>query len=366
MPQNFNLSQNFEIDLITAEQLLIESGKDPMLALLPSKSIDSSIIKWDQPENGYGLLSERGRNGEPDVTKVSGFREYSMEPGYYGERTLIDENMQLLQREYGTPNEPISLDFLVNNAVMQLSSRLVQRIRFIVAQLLTQGKFFVLSRGNALKHADSIAGFNLLTPAVSWKTAATATPLDDLLMWQNILQTGTSSKFGTESQLLMSDQSVNDVFATSQIRDKFRLTYGSSIMGLDGDQGVNRLLNAFGLPKIVRYNEGYYPSEALAIARGFNNFTKFLPQGQIIWAGTRPEGIPIGSFFFTRNLVNEDPEMGPDWRLDNTDVKNGLTPNVYTTLFRSPKPPVNYELDVGFNGGPAVRYPSAVAGIAYS
>lgn len=363
MPDTYNLTQNYAIDVILEEYLLVNSGRDPLLALLPMGYEDTSKVVWDQPENGYGLLSLRGLGGTPDVTGIAGSRQYSLEPGYYGEKVVFHEKQLTLSRELGTPNEPASLDWFVSNGMRQLSRRALDQARNIISKLFRLGRYDIRSRDGRVQHADSIENYNVLVPGTSWSNYAAATPIDDLLLWKNQLQTGTSSKFGKESTLIAQTATINDLLQCSQIRSAFKMKFGSSPLGLDG---MNDILNGFELPKIEVYDEGYYDTEANAIAR--TGFIRHIPAKSLIWAGTRPEGVPIGKFVLTRNLVNKPPIGNmPDLRYDNNSgqVKGSLSEGLYTLLEYYQKPPVRLELDIGFNGGPAIRYPSAAAGIYY-
>lgn len=363
MADVFNLSQNYEIDLIVAEYMADVMDGDPLLELLPLAYQDTDQVVWEQPENGYGLLSLRGLNGEPDVAPVTGFRRYAMAPGYYGERVVIDETEMTRARQPGTPNEAVDHEWLIGWRMQQETVKAFNQVRNIIANLLLYGKFLNRKANGAITHADSIAGYNSLSPAAGWAASpSTATPVDDLLGWKNTLQTGTSSRFGKESRLLMQTATLNDLFATTQLRTLFKIEYGNTPLGLDG---VNTILAGFELPQIVVYDEGYFPTAADAANR--TNFQRFLPPKAVIWAGARPRGQTLGQFYFTRNLVNRPPVgTAPDApeRAADTD-RLPWAEGLYTLLEYHRMPP-KYVIDIGFNGGPAIRYPSAVAGITYS
>jgi hypothetical protein len=359
----FNLSQNYEIDLIVAEYMYDAMDGDALIELLPLAYQDADQVVWEQPENGYGLLSLRGLNGEPDVAPVTGFRRYAMSPGYYGERVVIDETEMTKARQPGTPNEAVDHEWLIGWRMQQETVKAFNQVRNIIAALLLTGKFLNRKPNGAVTHADSIAGFNSLSPATGWAASpSTATPIDDLLGWKNALQTGTSSRFGKGSKLLMQTGTLNDLFATAQIRTLFKIEYGNTPLGLDG---VNAILAGFELPQIEVYDEGYYPDVASAAAR--TNFVRFLPAKSIIWAGVRPKGQTLGQFYFTRNLINRPP-VGEvmDSREQAADLERMPWAEGIYTLLEYHRMPPKYVVDIGFNGGPAIRYPSAVAGITYS
>lgn len=376
MPDAFTLTQNYEIDVILPELMVDEmdtDGKgDPLLELLPLSYSDADLIKWDQYENGFGLLSLRGLGGDPDVVGVPGIRQYAVAPGYYGERAIYDETEFTKGREPGSANVPAEPSRRLAILTQYQAAKSVNRIRQTVSDFLLTGKFMNVDKAGRVTHADRIENYRTFSPANDGNTGpgwaaspSTATPLNDLKYWQNQLQIGTSSRFGTDSTLICQSGVVVDLLKTTQIQQTYRSKFGSSIMGLEG---VNDLLLGFGLPKLVPYDEGYYPTLADAINRTTANFTRVLPPKSLIWAGTRPKGQKLGKFVLTRNAINNPPVgsgVEPP-RRNPLAGKYQWAEGLYILLEYRPKPPSRFELDVGFNGGPVVHFGSASAGVTYT
>lgn len=362
MPNTRTLSQNYEIELAVAELMNDVAADDPLLSVFPLGWCDADELIWDQPENGYGLLSLRGLNGEPNIAPVTGFRKLKMTPGYYGETVEIDETEMTKAREPGSPNNPIDLKWILGYRTEQQVSKAFNQIRYLAAQLGIFGKYYVTRPGGGAVHADSIAGFNGLV-ASAWHTSpTTATPINDLLGFKNTLQTGTSSRFGKDSTLFMQTAAYNDLVETTDIRTVFKIQYGNTPLGLEG---LNHILAGFDLPKIQIYDEGYYltPSDA----QNRVNFQRFLPTLSAMWVGTRPKGVPCGNFLFTRNMLNQPPEgETPQYKWSKGDLERMPWAQGLATMLEFFRKPPRYELDVWFNGGIAVKYPSAIAGLTWS
>ncbi len=364
---SFTLAQNYDIDLILpdlmSEEMTGDQEPDPLLEQMPLEYEDVDLIKYDQYENGYGLLSLRGLGGEPEVVPIPGFREYVIAPGYYGERAILNETEMTKNREAGTPNLPADLGKRLGIMTQYQADKAVNRIRQTLADLLRTGRFVNKDSAGKVTHADQIEGFRTFSPAIGWAAnPSTAVPVDDMLSWQNTLQLGTSSRFGEDAVQLCQQSVLNDLFATTQIRNVFKNNYGATPLGLNG---LNGILTGFGLPKIVAYNAGYYPTLNDSINR--TNFTRILPVKSMIWLGTRPKGQKIGRFKLTRNVpqaILQDADFTPKMSRAVADYQ--WAEGLGVSLYLHSRLPYHYELDVWFNGGPVPHYGSAAAGISYT
>jgi hypothetical protein len=365
----FTLAQNYDIDIILPDLMYDEmdlgGGKDPLLELLPLEYEDADMIKWNQWENGYGPLGLRGLGGTPDVTQVPGYREYLVSPGYYGERAVLDEVEMTKNRQPGTPNLPADPKERLGIMTQYQAAKSVSRFRQTIADFLLTGTFANKDGAGRMVHTDTIENYQTFSPAVGWAAdPVNATPISDLLDWQNALQKGTSSRFGPDSTLLCQDAVVNDLFKTAQIQSAYKNKFGASFIGLEG---VNELFVGFGLPKIQRYNEGYFLTLEDAVNRTKANFYRVLPEKKLVWVGTRPKGQKLGRFALTRNvplnlLKGDAGAPLKSRRVEEYQWAEGLG----VSLFLHDRLPFRYELDVWFNGGPVVHFGSAAAGIGYT
>ena len=373
MPATVNtLAQNYDIDLILPDLMTDEMadtpGGDPLLDKYPLVYEDFDLIKYNQWENGYGLLGLRGLGGEPDVVQVPGKREHTIAPGYYGERAVLDETEMTKDREAGSANLPAEPEERLGIITQYQSEKAVNRLRKTLSDFLLTGRFTNRSASGAVLHADVIENYRTFSPAGSGGTGpgwaadpANAKPINDLLYWQNQLEIGTSSQFGPDSELVCQRGVLVDLFATAQIQSVYKDKFGATPLGLDG---LNAILMGYGLPKIRVYNAGYYNTLADAVNRNTaTGFTRVMPTKSLIWLGTRPKGQKIGKFALTRNV--------PLALAKGTDLMENRSAQAFAKgigiqLFMNNRLPFRYELDVWFNGGPVALFGSASAGITYT
>lgn len=378
MTEQIVLTQNYDIDVILPELMFEEMndvGEDPLLKALPlSYDGNADMVKWDQYENGYGLLSLRGLGGEPNVVPVPGIRQYAVAPGYYGERAVLDETEMTKGRQPGTPNLAIDPTERIAILTQYQAEKSVNRIRRTIADLLRTGEFTNVSPSGGVVHQDRIENYQSITinnntlPKTGlqlgpgWRSnPTTAQPLNDLMKIKTELEFGTSSEFGPNSTLLVNPAVQTDLLATKQVQETYKDRFGASIASFEQ---LDQLLLGLGLPKLVPYKKGFYPTVTDAVNRV--NFTRIIPDKWMIWLGTRPKGQKLGRFQLTRNLGVSPPDGVPD-EPTRVNYRKELewAEGIYMQLRWVPRMPFRYEFDVGFNGGPVVYFGSAAAGITY-
>jgi hypothetical protein len=390
----------------------------PIFADFPMVDSDYGEVMWEQEDNYVGLQQVRGFNGEPPKVQRVGMKRYQMAPGVYGEWAPIDERELATRRAYGTFNQPINVVDLVGRVQRQLLVRRLDRVESIIWALLANGTFSVPGPNGSILHTDSYTT-QQFTAAVSWATSATSTPLADL-RGIKLLARGTSGRFDASAKLYVNTQTLNNMLNNQNQSDLAgRRTGGFGTF--NSLANLNELFTMDNLPNIVEYDEGYlteggvvtstitsggsyanagtYPNVALtggggsgALATvvitgtavtavtvtnpgagytsaptGFtaaagmgtvttaavlsgtvgNPFVPFIPTNTGILVGKRPAGQVLGEFKLTRNPVN--PGGGP-----------GAYMTVINNSGEGARPPANVEVHQGFNGGPAILYPSAV------
>jgi len=377
MPDILNLTQNYSIDLILPDLMfdeMNEDGADPLLETLPLVHEKEDMLIWDQHENGYGLLGLRGLGGQPDVTLAPGIRKYAVSPGYYGERCELPETEMTKSREPGTPNLPAKPEERIAIMMQYQANKAINRVRKISADLLRTGRFTNTSANGRVVHTDQIENYTTIAIAtttlpktgfitgVSWATSATATPITDMLGIKNELEFGTSSRFGPDSKILCNPDVIVDLFKTTQVQATYRDRYGASI---SSHAQLDQLLQGFGLPALVPYPKGFYPTLADGVAR--TNFTRILPSRSMIWLGTRPKGQKLGKFVLTRNMGIDPPAGASDspYRVAGGD-KYQWAEGIHVLLEYYAKMPFRWELDVCLNGGPVIHFGSSAAGLSYT
>lgn len=369
MPETFNFGQNWSLELLPPDLIEKAVESDPLLALCPPEYDDRSKVVFDVMDNGYGQTPLRGIEGEPETQTAPGFSQKVVSPGYYGGETVLGEKELTEGREPGTANEPLDVAKRGAWVLKNQTDGALYRMRFILSEYFRTGKFLVASARGDITHADQMENYaerNVFAPDFGWAAdPVNATPIDDLLLWKTTLQTGTGSRFGKKSKLLARDKTIIDLFNTNQVREKFKLQYGNTPMGIDG---VNEILAAYDLPALVEYNEGRYRTKEAARTKDRALFDYVIPHKSLIWAGSREDGVQTASFKLTRNLVQNPPVKGiannPDYSFSNPDARQDWAKGIYTLVEWRQMPPQLRSI-LGFNGGPAIKYPSAFGGLSY-
>lgn len=361
--ESVNLTQNYEIEKRAAELLMANIDGDPLFDMFPPVYKEAWLVMWEIPQSPYGIMTPRGGDGEPTFLPPPGWKRYKVTPSYYGNYTAYGEMQLTEQRQIGTPNEPLDTDWMVMQGMSMLINAAITQIRYIIVQLLVYGFFDVRTVDGRISHADQVAEQRKLVPSVRWSDTTNADPILDLLTWQATMQRGTSTSFGTDSTLLMSTESINQLLLNAKIRANFRINAGDTPNNLED---INMILTGYGLPQIRRYDEGYFPTKAST--ESLANFVKFLEVGTAIWMGVRKDGDKVGQFQMTKNLMKETP-LGPtvDSRTDlDADIgTDKFNEGIYALVNFKQTPPPSLRLDAGFNGGPALIRPYSVAGITW-
>jgi hypothetical protein len=324
-------------DLEQIEQVklprLVQSS--PIFGLFPFEGKRSHVLEWEQRDNYVGLQQLRGLNGKPPRVNVVGAKSYLMRPGVYGEFMAIDEVERTLRRAYGTFNQPIDLSDLVMERQDQLLVRRLNRIEWLCWELVIKGYFQVADAKGANAHTSGYTQ-QIYTASVSWATAATAKPLEDLRAVQ-LLGRGQSGGFGAGAVAMVNQVTANRLLSNTNDND-LGGKFGNNGLGrVTSINGMNNILSMEGLPTVAVYDDGYYNEAGV--------WTQWIPDGVVIVIGRRDNGAPIGAFRYTFNVNNPGGEPAPYTRvIDRTE----------DTI------PAEIEVHDGFNGGPVIFYPGSI------
>lgn len=335
MPTSFTYPSTAELMEIEQEKLPVLINNDPVFQLFPIQTKDTPVVMWEQKDSYTGLQQVRGLNGDPPRVKRLGGTRFTMEPGYYGEFTTIDEAELTVRRQYGTFNRPIGIEDLVMECQDHLLNRRIDRMRLIMWNLLTTGTFSVAGPNGSVLHTDSYA-FQTHN-ASTWGTVTTATPLLDLRAAQ-LLARGRSVSFGRDSRAMMNLKTKNNLVGNTNPSDLGAPTRQSNGSTMNSLEDMNKILIANDLPPAEVYDEGY-------LQEGTGTFIPFIPDGVVVLVGKRISGQPIGHYQMTRNANNPQ-----------------LAPGAYTRVIDhgDERIPRLIEVHDGHNGGPTMEFPSAV------
>lgn len=363
------------------DQLRDDDGaEDPFVKAFPLADRDVWKVQWDQKESPYGLLPQGALDVPPALMTQPGVRVYEVEPGVYRGYTQINETELTKSRKPGTLYDPIDVGQRLNDIMLYFGEQLAGRIYKIYADLGVNGYFNNQSL-NGVQHTYKINGYQRLSMSAWAGSPTTATPIDDLRVAATTLNRGTSSRFGMKSKLLMTDEAVSTLLATTQIRSTFKSAYGASFLAafdnankngpqppLNGDQSLNKLFVGMGLPEIVPWNRGYYPLLSDVQNRTKANFTKFLGTTSAVWLGYRPNNQQLGQFSFCRHAGLEMGEKA-DYDVESVKTPSSITEfgkNIYMKVHLRNRQPHGYDFEIGCNTTPEVWYEDAMAAVYWS
>ena len=362
MAYQFQYPQNYELALLQAD--LMATGtmtEDPIFAHVPIVAKPVSRIEWVMRENLHGLQALRGLNGAAPRVSNLGASQYAMKPGVFGENMVIDEQELTDRAPYNYPGAVINIDDLVTERMKILIGREISRARSMIWTMMQTGVVSVTAPGTGAMQAmwqydirkASVSGQTItqyappVAPAIvgaqtlayafgpTWDNLATSTPLSDMEAVQQAWEIGTSCQFGVTANMFMN-------------RKTFRYILNSTSLGMrivatnpaiaPSEQSVTNLFTAMGLPKPNIINDGYLDDSSV--------WHYYVPDGAIIWVGTRPNAEPVAQYVQTRNAM--DPTFAPGPYIHVVDTLDlGLAPR-------------NIIVERGVNAGIALWYPNAI------
>lgn len=382
------LTQNMVADaaalmpkLMWASTVDDDGKEDPFFENLPLSYSDSWVQRWDQYGAPYGLLPQSTLDSAPVLMQMPGLRVFEVEPGVYRAYTEITESMLTKQREPGTLADPIKASTELSRVMLYLSDFVINRFRKAYADLGVNGQ---INNTNleGVQQTYQIQNYQKFTVSAWLSSPTTATPIDDLRSIQTTANRGTSSRFGMKSKIMMVDEGVNALLATSQIRNTFRSEYGASFLApfdnnqlsgvqppLNGDRSLNKLFVGMGLPEIVPWNHGYYSTFADAQNYVKANFVKFIPNTSAVWMGIRPNGQKLGKMSVARHAGLMEKGSAADFDVvsfDNPLKGEEYAKGLYIKVHYKNKQPNGYEFEIGVNFTPIVWYDDAMVSVNWT
>lgn len=317
---------------------------DPIFSHFPIINVDSFNIHWRQKDDYFGMQQLRGLDGQPGVVGHRGAKEYSYEPGVYGEVYPISETDLTRMAELAQiAGRPMSIDRHVMEGNTFLVHREMVLIKYILWKLVTTGTFSI-AKDSAIVHTDSFP-IKTVTAAVDWDTVATATPMADFRAVQ-LLGPNEGVSFGAAAQAYMSLVTFNKLLNNTNTNDLggklARIMQTADGAGIADLALVNRVQAGANLPKLNIHEGGYRAAPDAPL-------TPYIPDDIVAIIGQRQQGEALGEYRKTIN-ANNDP----------------VGPGSYSTVWDSAvndggRPPRKVEVHRGHNGGPVLFYPGAIA-----
>lgn len=324
---------NSDLQAVAQTKLPNLMANRPIFNILPIRNVDADIVMWDQQDNYVGLQQIRGLNGQPQRVNRIGGKRYIMQPGVYGEFTVIDEIEITRRRGFGQFNGAIPIDDLVMGCQDQLLGRRLDRIEKIGWDLLTTGTFSVAGEGGIVYQTDTFA-LQTFSAGTAWSNAGSSTPFADFRAVQ-LLSRGFSVDFGASAKAYMNRVTFNNFIKNTNAADLGgKRTAG--LAAVNDINSANTILAGEDLPQIVIFDGGYQDDS--------NTFQPFIANAKVVVVGTRTDGANIGEYQMTRNA-------------NNVGAAAGAYMKVVDELSRVPR---LIEVHDGHNGGPAIFFPSAI------
>lgn len=309
------------------------------LEILPFKTTELSSIILQQPDIFKGLQAFRGL-GKPTAQVPERYNPYGtmtyVEPGYYGEHDQVGE--EIMTKWASTNLNNCNNAFDVSEYTTWIQQRLLERranrMEYNAWQVLTFGRYQALNLAGQVIFEQQFNNQSV-SAAVPWTNFAGSFPLRDFRQIQ-LLGRGTSARFDTCARAYMNRQTANLLFSNVNTQDVGRIGLSACCTFMSPEM-INQQFAAQGLPQIVVYDEGYIDD-----AGGFN---PYIPYGYVIIVGCRPNNVPPGHFWLTRNAAG-------------CGIESGAWQKIVDTCDREvPRRIIIYD---GFNGGPALEYPRMV------
>lgn len=308
------------------------------LEIMPFRTTDRDMIIINQPDIFKGMQQFRGLNKPtlpaPEYNPYGNYCE--VKPGYWGEHSPPIDEEQMTR--WGSPmiTCPGNLDITdwITQKQSQLLERRANRIEYNIWQTLVFGRYTALNSSGQIIFEQN---FNVqtLSVAIPWTNFAGSFPLRDFRTIQ-LLGRGTSARFDTCARAYMNRITANALMSNINPNDVGRVGLSACCVFMSPEQ-INQQFAAQGLPQIVIYDQGYVDDNG--------TFFPYIPDGYVIIVGCRPNNVPPGYYWLTRNAVG-------------CSVSSGFWQKLHDTCDRE-VPRTITVLD-GHNGGPALEYPRMV------
>lgn len=338
MATAYNYPTALHLEQITQEVLPQLMKDREIFKHMPLTEADATHVAWEQLDNFKGLQQLRGFQGEVQPVAKSARWRYVMSPGSFGEFESIKDEELLEMRQLGNQGNNAAID--ITTLVLEASNKLQQRFLDRVENSLWAslgGTYSISTQRGDVTQTDSWA-VQSFTSSVLWSTSATSTPYADFRAVK-LKGWGHGVQFDQRAVAIMNSQTLNYMLENANASDLFGRRRVNSFGPVDSADDFNKIANDAGLPNILEYSNGYIDQS--------NVFHPFVPNGKVIVIGYRPGGQLVGDYVMTRNA--ENPNLEP-----------GQYSRVIDTLHTTGRPPRQIEVHNGHNGGPRIKYPSAV------
>ncbi len=334
----YQFTQSSVLQAVLQNKIPVVTLNDPLFQdIMPINYVNAGMVIWEQKDDYTGLMSARGYDGEFGKITREGRNQYKVEPGKYGDQKPMSEEYLTNGREIGTFGDAINIERAQAEDQDHLLSIAISRLLKIGWDLVVNGTYSVPNADGQVIATGKVTTQSF-TSVVPWTTVATATPLADLRAIK-LKSRGYSTMFNKRAKLFVNSVTVNSLLSNTNSADlggRRVINGAGQIQPLSLDQ-LNQILVEQDLPMIVEYDKGYKTNQTTQV--------QFIPDGKGVVIGARDTGEPVSEFIMTRNA-------------NNLASGRGATEFYYDFEFK--KNPVRGISTLGFNGAPAVYFPSSI------
>ncbi|OJY47607.1 major capsid protein [Pseudonocardia sp. 73-21] len=287
-----------------------------------------TLSRW-LPHRIIDDLQFRFTAGGEGLTEAATFRAYDAEspiaarPGLTrvsGELPPISRKIRL--GEYDRLRNARASSDAIRNAVLDDSTRMARavaaRLELARGEALVSGQIALSENGVTGTVNFGRAGGNTVTAGVLWSTVATATPLQDMLSWQQAYIDENGEPPGAA---VTSTQNLGYLLRSSEMRGL--LAAQGVTPSIATQDGVAAVLQAYGLPPIYTYDARVNVNGAAVRPIAVNKFL-FLPAPV---DPNSPDGTDLGAVLL--GTTAEAMELG--YGLAPGVEQPGLVAGAYTT-----------------------------------
>lgn len=304
--------------------------------ILPLRQKKVAILTWQQRDNNRGLQQLRGSGGTPAKVDRRGWSKKLVEPGYFGEYTVIEED-ELNKRAGANPDAAVDASDLVLADQDLLTQRELDLIEYIIFRLLVAGTF-TITGPTGLVYTET---YGVQTHTGSdWSTSGSATPMKDLRTVRSTKGVGKGLNFGRGAMAIMNSITAQYMFDNSNSADLGGKFQNGSALNID-QNSIDRVLVAQDLPDIVIYDEGYYDES--------NTYQYYVPTDKVAIVGKRRDGEELGEYTQTINQYAPNGVGGYDFIKDS-----------FKGINCAREVPGQIQVHKGHNGGVQMWHPGGV------
>jgi hypothetical protein len=214
---------------------------------LPNRTIDDLMYRFAKGTGGLTEAAEyRAYDAESPIGARKGIQRVTGELPPISRKVRLGEYDRLRQRR--DPNALIRNGLLGDSETM--ARQVAARIELARGDALVNGSVTINENGVAATADFGRSGAHSVTAAVLWSTTATATPLTDLLSWQ---QTYIDTNGVPPGALVMSTQALGYMLRNADLRSDVATLAGTP--SIITQTTLNALLQAHGLPPVYVVDE---------------------------------------------------------------------------------------------------------------